>query len=166
MKLTQLRNIPYHPDLAKWFGYAGDRAFVAFHWCPGGDLTFDDGHIAASTGNWRNWLDYLRHPRVMVHVQGYDFGSDEDFGGHQLLLDLAKGAVYVGGREAVEAFLHLNVCPPPKPVEVSQEGLEALGAAMEKAIHEGFHRVVPASKDRVQEHMRHEEALRRSFEVW
>jgi len=160
-KLTIMPGLPYHEKLAQWWGYEGDRQYIAFYWEPGADLLYADGRITASLGLWFNWLEYLRHPYVSRQVHAFDFGADDGPGTHWLLLDRREGRIFVGLAEDVHALLTVDIVEraPSKPLEVTEEEMEALAQKMRESI-------TPVSKRDVQAVANLQHKMTKEIQAW
>lgn len=104
--LTQLV-LPIPPMLEAAMGYpeGGVAKFVAFYWLPAGDeACFDDGQLSG-TGEYEGYLFYPQHSAVWPKLKGYDFGSSDNYGQHQLLLDREMRQFYAGTNDAVSRVL-------------------------------------------------------------
>lgn len=109
IELTELHSVSIDHRL----GYFRHEQFVLFGYCPGGqEVVWKDGHSAGfGTGGWRTFLEEIA---PLANRRGCSLGSATSAGTHVLLVDRARGTVYVAEREPAEEFLSaIHGIPPP-----------------------------------------------------
>src|SRR6185312_11333860 len=109
IELAELHSV----SIDRQLGYFRDERFVLFGYCPGGgEVVWKDGHSAGfGTGGWRTFLEEIA---PLANRLGCSLGSATSAGTHVLLVDRARGTVYVAEREPAEEFLaRIYGIPPP-----------------------------------------------------
>ncbi len=111
IELTELHCVPIDRSL----GYFRHERFVLFGYCPGGqEVVWKDGHSTGfGTGGWRTFLEEIS---PLANRRGCSLGSASSAGTYVLLVDRARGTVYVAERKSAEAFLSriYGIAPPSR----------------------------------------------------
>ena len=135
--------VPVPPMLAEACGYSGqvfghslDARFVGFYWERGGDeANFDDGR-SSGTGEYTGFLEFVRHPRIAVHLKDYDWGSSETLPRHMLIVDRAEHRLYglpvrLAQQVLGQQWQGRQDSPPEPAGTLPIESLEDLAAALD-----------------------------------
>jgi hypothetical protein len=141
-------------------GYPGQLKWAAFYWEPCGDeAVFDDG-VCSGDGNWWGFLQFVRHPNVSPWLSDCDLGSSDEEANHWLLCDLENRDIYVGEKQDVRTFLHLEARKVlPESPEINLEMDDAYDSFREAILKaEELVREVPTPSMReIEEKMRRDQ---------
>ena len=103
---------PAPPNLAKAFGYSGNRRWVAFFWSKENDVFFSYDGAGINTISIIAWSGLLEHPyTVSLHQRkktAYEFGDFHKNARHWLLLDRKLQKLYAGRRDHVLKYLRVH----------------------------------------------------------
>ena len=110
---------PAPPNLAKAFGYSGDRRWVAFFWSKENDIFFSYDGTRINTISYIAWSGLLEHPYTISlqrqKTVSYEYGDFYQEAKHWLLLDRKSQILYTGRRDQVIKYLRENDNPVVTP---------------------------------------------------